>query len=580
MKKLLPLLGILLYGASASAQAFIPVNMPGQTSTFSTNARGFWFTAPTCFTITAAMVPTDASSGTQSIAIVRFETTPPTFSTTTNNFDVLYLTQNNPDPDTIPLNLIINQGDVIGVLAVRNNVNSYTASGPYAADINGLPITLQRLGMQFPLATTAPTQLWTEPSSSNFSRCFLYYDTLVNYAITYSNTGADYTFADGSDTLYTNSYPVWSYGDGSPLDSTYNPTHTYPSNGIYSVCSYITTACGTDTVCSSVTVCAYNPVAGFTNSSTGGLSVNFTDASSDADNWFWDFGDGNTATTQNPSHTYAGIGWYYVMQVVGNSCFPNDTIYDSVFVCSAPMATFDLSSTGPGQISVSDTSVFGTSTYWDFGDGDTSTAQNTTHTYASNGTYTVCLISENACGSDTLCSTITVCPDAATAAFTATNSVFTGNFTNGSTNFTSVLWDFGDGNTSASTSPSHTYSSAGTYYVCLTAYDLCGDSTEFCDSVTIAGDAGLNDPLVIQQLTIFPNPSSGNTTIQFTLAEPMQGNLRITDLTGKEVMIVYSGLLPAGVNTYPVNTGSWAAGAYLMVLETEKGKQSMRLLVK
>ena len=62
-----------------------------------------------------------------------------------------------------------------------------------------------------------------------------------------------------------------------------------------------------------------DPVANWTPS-IAGLDVDFTDASTDADGavagWAWDFGDGNTSTLQNPSHTYAGAGTYSVTLTV------------------------------------------------------------------------------------------------------------------------------------------------------------------------------------------------------------------------------------------------------------------------
>jgi hypothetical protein len=49
-----------------------------------------------------------------------------------------------------------------------------------------------------------------------------------------------------------------------------------------------------------------------------------------------------------------------------------------------------------------------TSVFWDFGDGSTSTASAPSHTYATGGTYTVCLQVENDCGArDTTCVTLT-----------------------------------------------------------------------------------------------------------------------------------------------------------------------------
>ena len=166
-------LGVAMGSMPAMAQK--QIDLPEHTGPFTSpvSVRGYWFTAPKDFAITGVEVPTDASSGNQSIAVVRFAAEPPLFDATTNDFEVLFLTQDDSATGMIPTYLEIASGDVIGVLGSRNGVASY-ASAPFASSIDGLPITLRRLGMQFPLASTAPQQLFTEEGSS-ISRVRLFY---------------------------------------------------------------------------------------------------------------------------------------------------------------------------------------------------------------------------------------------------------------------------------------------------------------------------------------------------------------------------------------------------------------------
>lgn len=181
------LIAAFVWGVGATANAQTQMPMPAQTTTFSGNVRGYWFTAPTNFVIVGVEVPTEASSGTQNVAVLRFlpaPTVPPTppgpplpppiFSATTNNFDTLFLTQNNPAAGTITTKIPVTTGEFVGVLGNRGNNSSY-GNGSSGTTIDGIATPLTRLGMQFPLSTTAPQLVWQEPSSTNISRVWLYY---------------------------------------------------------------------------------------------------------------------------------------------------------------------------------------------------------------------------------------------------------------------------------------------------------------------------------------------------------------------------------------------------------------------
>jgi hypothetical protein len=142
--------------------------MPAQTGTFSSNARGYFFTAPSDFTITGLFVP-NTTGTTQNIAVIKFvpAVPPPLYATTTNDFVVLFLTQNNPATGVIPVNIPIYAGDIIGLLGTKGpgDVNSYAPS-PNTTVIDGQTVTITRMGMQFPLSTTAPQQIWQEAGGS------------------------------------------------------------------------------------------------------------------------------------------------------------------------------------------------------------------------------------------------------------------------------------------------------------------------------------------------------------------------------------------------------------------------------
>ncbi len=153
------------------ASTMMPHN--AHSSIYTGNVRGYWFVAPCDFTITGLKNPPEIS-GLQNIAVVSFPTTPPTFSATTNTFTTLFLTQNDPTVGIIPVSIPITSGTVVGILGQAGTQNSYTA-GPVSSNINGLPVTLTRLGMQFQLGSNSPQSLWTEPSGS-ISRTEMYYE--------------------------------------------------------------------------------------------------------------------------------------------------------------------------------------------------------------------------------------------------------------------------------------------------------------------------------------------------------------------------------------------------------------------
>ncbi|MEM7037219.1 MAG: PKD domain-containing protein, partial [Bacteroidota bacterium] len=307
-----------------------------------------------------------------------------------------------------------------------------------------------------------------------------------NVAFTPSVTNLSVNFADGS-TVSGNASYAWDFGDGNSSNQQ-NPTHIYATPGTYTVCLTVTDSCDIDTLCQPVTVTCPLPNPAFTHTSNLG-SVSFTDASTGTGifGWDWDFGDGNVSTQTNPTHTYASPGTYTVCLTVRDQCGSDSTCQTVVVSCPLPTPAFSASnsfltatftdlSTGNGV----------QSWFWTFGDGNASSLQNPTHTYLAQGTYTVCLLVTDSCGTDSVCQNLLInCPDP-TAGFTSSTSLFTANFTNTSTgtNINGYSWDFGDGNTSTQTNPSHTYAAVGTYTVCLIVTDTCGADTS-CQSLTI-----------------------------------------------------------------------------------------------
>ncbi len=178
----------------------------------------------------------------------------------------------------------------------------------------------------------------------------------------------------------------------------------------------------------------------------------------------------------------------------------------------APTADFDLAPAAgeaPLAVAFTDASTGDPTAWaWDFGDGGTSTAQNPGHTYVAAGTYTVALTVTNAAGADTRvdadCVTVDAVvggdPPVADFTYTRVNGAapLTVQFTDASTADPTVWnWVFGDGGTSTAQSPGHTYETAGTYTVSLTAHNAYGSDTETrTDLVTVTDPVAPADGLI------------------------------------------------------------------------------------
>lgn len=305
--------------------------------------------------------------------------------------------------------------------------------------------------------------------------------TIPTAAFTYAGDPT-VTFTNTSTGLPT-SYS-WAFGDGGISTAT-NPAHLYATNGTYNVCLTATNLYGSNTACQNVVIDSYvPPVANFTFS--GEPTVSFVDASLNSPtSWFWNFGDGGTSTLENPTHTYTYNGTFNVCMTATNATGSNTSCQFVVIdYYLAPVAAFTYS--GDPTVSFTDASLNSpTSWFWNFGDGGTSTLENPSHLYASNGVYNVCLTATNATGSNTSCQLITIDSYLSpVAAFTFTGDP-TVTYTDLSTNSpTSWAWSFGDGGVSTLENPTHTFTTNGTYNTCLTATNAVGSNTS-CQDVII-----------------------------------------------------------------------------------------------
>ncbi|MBL4577034.1 MAG: PKD domain-containing protein, partial [Flavobacteriales bacterium] len=308
---------------------------------------------------------------------------------------------------------------------------------------------------------------------------------------------------DFIDSSFTGGQPItswnWDFGDGN-TDTVQNPFNTYTSEGPQNVILTISTGFCTATDSAIIFVDTL-PIPAFSVDTAAGcspLTIAFSNTSSGAVSYEWDFGDSTTYIGFDTSHifTYSGIDdTVYAVRLIATSdsgCM--DTTMFSIQVYPPVFASFTQSDTagcGPLSVDFTNTSLFGSMYFWDFGDGSPiDLAADPTHSFTNAGTedttYIIRLIiqSDDGCR-DTAYSQMEIYP-APTAAFAATPiSQMFPNTTVDFLNLSSVgnfdyAWDFGDGTTDTVMNPGpHTYTTWNSYTIGLiVSGNACSDTTE------------------------------------------------------------------------------------------------------
>jgi large repetitive protein len=236
------------------------------------------------------------------------------------------------------------------------------------------------------------------------------------------------------------------------------------------------------------------PTASFAPTVTNlGLAVDAS-ASADSDgtivSYAWNFGDSTTGSGKTTTHTFAAAGNYTVTLTVtdnlGASTSSSTTVSATLPPNVLPTASFTTSATNLvasfNAAASGDTDGTIVSYAWNFGDLTTGSGVTTNHTYLSGGTFSVVLtVTDNRGGTAT--STVPVTVAAApppnvppTASFSSTTTNLAVAFNAGASadsdgTIAFYAWNFGDGTTGGGMTPTHTYTTAGTFNVSLTVTD-------------------------------------------------------------------------------------------------------------
>jgi PKD repeat protein len=233
-----------------------------------------------------------------------------------------------------------------------------------------------------------------------------------------------------------------------------------------------------------------------------------TDADGSIVAWAWNFGDGNSGTGASPTHTYQSDGTFTVTLTVTDNGGATNADSTTATITPSPippsanaggpysgvvgsMINFDgtASSDADGTIALY---------AWDFGDGGVASGPSPTHSYSVDGSFTVVLtVTDNDGLTSTDSTSASINPAGGnTPPVAQANGPYSGTegnavqfSSNGSLDpdgsIATYAWDFGDGNTSATANPSHTYVAAGTYNVSLTVTDDAGDSASDATTASI-----------------------------------------------------------------------------------------------
>ena len=291
--------------------------------------------------------------------------------------------------------------------------------------------------------------------------------------------------------------------------------------------------------------------SGSTTFCTGG-SVDLTSSSTTGNLW------SNNATAS--TITVSNSGSFSVTVTDGNSCSATSTSIN-VNVSSAPIPTITATSTTACS---GDTVILSSSTADSYVWSTGQTTQSIALT-ASSANITVTTVNVNACNgvgmSQPTSVTFTATPTAA-GSFTTSGNVAT--FANTSTGAGSYSWDFGDFSNSSASAPTHAYAANGAYTVTLTAINgNCTSTTSFTVNISVA-----LDELQGITLNLYPNPA--NQEVNIALNGAALESVVIVDQFGRTVKVS---------NVSNINVSDLATGVYQVILYTDKGNITRRLVV-
>ncbi len=277
---------------------------------------------------------------------------------------------------------------------------------------------------------------------------------------------------------------LWDFGDGT-TSTLSNPYHTYSAAGIFVVSLTMWASNGGCEMkipnFQTFIIDAGSPGFTYSVDPCPPYEVHFNDTSQNVSAWAWTFGDGGNGSGQNPVHFYNSPGYYSINLSVttASGCLTTLTATNAVNITGLGASpSFFTADTMPSyNVQFHANSTLATWWLWSFGDGSSSSLENPTHIFTGNGPYSISLtIGNDSCQFQYNYPPVTMGSSGSDPVSIGNDSIptppiqyhcapYTVNFVSPFPGTTSIVWDFGDGFTSANLNPEHTFSDSGTFVV-------------------------------------------------------------------------------------------------------------------